>query len=157
VRVRKYDVSIANTTAIAKGVKRYLAAPDSKNTGMKTMQMDRVAMSVGVAIWEAPSRIAFTIGFFIAILRFVFSISTVASSTRMPTAKASPPRVITLIVSPKALRIMIELRMERGIETQTIMVLRTLPRKKRIITPVRAAAIVASRTTSLTAARTNMD
>jgi hypothetical protein len=74
VRVRKYDVSIANTTAIAKGVKRNLAAPESKNTGMKTMQMDRVAMSVGVAICEAPSRIAFTIGFFIAILRFVFSI-----------------------------------------------------------------------------------
>ena len=32
----------------------------------------------------------------------MFSISTVASSTRMPTASASPPSVITLSVSPKS-------------------------------------------------------
>ena len=39
----------------------------------------------------------------IAMLRCVFSISTVASSTRMPTARASPPRVITLMVWPNRL------------------------------------------------------
>ena len=32
----------------------------------------------------------------------MFSISTVASSTRMPTASASPPSVIRLIVCPEA-------------------------------------------------------
>jgi len=31
----------------------------------------------------------------------VFSIVTVESSTRMPTASASPPKVIVLIVSPR--------------------------------------------------------
>ena len=36
-------------------------------------------------------------------LRSMFSISTVASSTRMPTASASPPSVMMLIVSPSAL------------------------------------------------------
>ena len=35
----------------------------------------------------------------------MFSISTVASSTRMPTASASPPSVITLSVWPSGLRI----------------------------------------------------
>ena len=35
-------------------------------------------------------------------LRCVFSISTVASSTRIPTARAIPPRVITLIVWPSS-------------------------------------------------------
>ena len=33
--------------------------------------------------------------------RWVFSIATVASSTRMPTARASPPSVITLMRLPQ--------------------------------------------------------
>ena len=66
-------------------------------------------------------------------LRCVFSISTVASSTRMPTARARPPSVITLMVSPSTLRMQSEARIESGIEMQTIRVLRQLPRKSRII------------------------
>ena len=50
-----------------------------------------------------------------------------------------------------------DVRMESGIDTQTISVLRQLPRNSRIISAVRAAAIVASRNTPLTAARTNTD
>ena len=46
----------------------------------------------------------------------MFSIVTVASSTRIPTAKASPPKVMILSVSPSALSTTIEQRMERGIE-----------------------------------------
>ena len=42
-------------------------------------------------------------------------------------------------------------------ETQTISVLRQLPRNSRIIMPVRTAAMRASRTTPLMAARTKMD
>ena len=38
----------------------------------------------------------------------MFSISTVASSTRMPTASARPPSVMMLIVSPSALSTMID-------------------------------------------------
>ena len=38
----------------------------------------------------------------------MFSIATVASSTRMPTASARPPSVMMLIVSPSALSTMIE-------------------------------------------------
>ena len=68
-----------------------------------------------------------------AILRLMFSISTVASSTRMPTARAKPPSVMMLIVSPSALSTMIEVRIESGMETAMISVLRQLPRKSRII------------------------
>ena len=46
---------MANTTAIASGVKRYLAVPVSSSTGTNTMQMERVETSVGTAICEAPS------------------------------------------------------------------------------------------------------
>ena len=67
----------------------------------------------------------------------MFSIVTVASSTRMPTASARPPRVMMLIVSPSALRMRIELRIESGIDTAMISVLRQSPRKSRIISAVR--------------------
>jgi hypothetical protein len=58
----------------------------------------------------------------------MFSISTVASSTRIPTASARPPSVMMLMVSPIALRTMIDVRIERGIETAMISVLRQLPK-----------------------------
>ena len=50
-----------------------------------------------------------------------------------------------------------EERMESGIETAMISVLRQLPRKIRIISPVRQAAIEASRITPLIEARTKID
>ena len=59
--------------------------------------------------------------------RWVFSIVTVESSTRMPTASAKPPSVIVLMVSPSALRTAIEVRIESGIEIKTISVDRQLP------------------------------
>src|SRR6266480_2731580 len=87
----------------------------------------------------------------------MFSISTVASSTRIPTASARPPSVMMLMVSPKALRTMIEVKIESGIDTAMMTVLRQLPRKTRIMKPVRQAAISASRTTPSIEARTNND
>ena len=147
VRESRYDASMANTTAMASGVNRYRAVPVSSSTGTNTMQMESVATKVGTAICEAPSSTARTSGFRMAMLRCVFSISTVASSTRMPTASARPPSVITLMVCPSRLRMQSEVRIESGIEMQTISVLRQLPRNSRIIRPVRPAAISASRTT----------
>ncbi len=77
----------------------------------------------------------------------MFSISTVASSTRMPTASASPPRVMMLIVSPMAASSRMEQKMESGIEIAMTMVGRQSPRKSRIITAVSKAASSASRIT----------
>ena len=62
-----------------------------------------------------------------------------------------------LIVSPSALSAMIEVRIESGIETAMITVLRQLPRNTRIISAVSAAAMTASRSTPWIAARTNTD
>ena len=87
----------------------------------------------------------------------MFSTSTVASSTRIPTASARPPSVMMLIVSPSALITISDVSTESGIETAMIKVLRQLPRKTRIMNPVRQAAITPSRTTPLIDARTNMD
>ncbi len=50
-----------------------------------------------------------------------------------------------------------EQRIERGMEIAMISVLRQLPRNSRIMIAVRQAAMMASRTTPFTAARTNSD
>ena len=87
----------------------------------------------------------------------MFSIVTVPSSTRMPTASASPPSVITLIVSPVAASSATEVRIASGIEIMMMTVERQLPRKMRIISPVSAAAMTPSRMTDDIAALTNVD
>src|SRR5947208_2553211 len=45
---------MANTTAMARGVKRYFAGPVRNTTGTKTMQIDKVETKAGVAICCAP-------------------------------------------------------------------------------------------------------
>ena len=87
----------------------------------------------------------------------MFSIVTVASSTRMPTARARPPSVMVLRVWPQMPRQMIEQKIDSGIERATTSVVRQVPRKSRIIAAVRRAAMTPSRTTPSSAARTKID
>ncbi len=87
----------------------------------------------------------------------MFSISTVASSTRIPTASARPPRVMMLMVSPSALNSSTETKIDSGIEIEMTMVGRQSPRNSRIMQAVSAAAIRPSRNTPLIDARTNSD
>jgi hypothetical protein len=157
VRERTYDASMANTTASAIGTKRYRATPVRKNIGTNTMQMHSVETNAGIAICCAPSRIAGSRSLPASRCVLMFSIATVASSTRMPTARARPPSVMMLMVSPSALSTMMDVRIDSGIETAMMIVLRQLPRKTRIMIAVRHAAITASRTTPEMDARTNTD
>ena len=87
----------------------------------------------------------------------MFSMVTVASSTRMPTASASPPRVMMLSVWPSADSRAMENRIASGMEITMTRVERQLPRNSRIIRLVRAAAMAPSLMTPDTAARTKMD
>ena len=50
VRDNKYDASIANATANASGVNRYLGGPSRNNTDTNTMLMVRVDTNVGPAL-----------------------------------------------------------------------------------------------------------
>jgi hypothetical protein len=127
-----------------------------KNIGTNTMQMQIVETNAGAICCE-PSRIAGSRSFPCSRCQLMFSIATVASSTRMPTASARPPSVMMLIVSPSALSTMIELSTDSGIDTAMISVLRQLPRNTRIISAVRQAATTASRNTPWIDARTNSD
>ena len=159
VRERKYEASMAKTTASASGTNRYRATPDSRNMGANTMQIESVETKAGVAICDALSRTTPSRSFSgsASRLRLIFSTSTVASSTSMPTAKANPPSVMMLMVSPIALSTMIDVRMANGIEVAMMTVLRQLPRNVRIMNAVRHAAMSVSLTTPLIAPRTKID
>ena len=74
--------------------------PCSKNIGTNTMQMHSSETNAGPTICAAPSRIAVFTVLPCSRCQLMFSMVTVASSTRMPTANASPPSVMTLRVCP---------------------------------------------------------
>ncbi len=152
-----YEASSENTTDSASGVNRYLETPNRNVTGKNTMQIASVAMVRGRATSREPSRMATVSGLPSVRLRWMFSTATVASSTRMPVASASPPSVIRLMVLPVKYRQMIPANIEQGIEVTTTMVLRQLPRNTRIIRETSPAAMMASDATFLIAARTNTD
>ncbi len=97
---RKYEASSENTTDSASGVNRYFETPNKKVTGKNTMQIASVAMVRGRATSREPSRMATVSGLPSVRLRWMFSTATVASSTRIPVASASPPSVIRLMVLP---------------------------------------------------------
>src|SRR6202043_1005172 len=120
VRESAYDASIANTTASPSGVNRYLAGPSRNTTEVNTQLMASVETSVGTAISAAPCSVASESGMPSSVhSRWVFSMVTVESSTRMPTASASPPSVMVLSVSPRKYSTVSDDRMASGIEMIT--------------------------------------
>ncbi len=121
------------------------------------MQMHSVDTKVGITIWFAASMIAGRSSRPLSRCASMFSIITVASSTRIPTASASPPRVMTLMVCPNQASARIEHRIESGIEVATINVERPEPRNNSTTRPVNTAAITISCTTSSTEARTKVE
>ena len=121
------------------------------------MPIDSEATKAGMAICWAPSRMARVSVLPMARWRWMFSIATVASSTRMPTARASPPRVMPLRVWPRARSTSRAATTDRGIETATMRVLRQLPRKSRIMAAVRQAAMSPSTSSPSMAASTKLD
>ncbi len=131
--------------------------PCRKNIGTNAMQMHSNDTNAGVTICLAPSRIAGSTSLPCSRCQLMFSIVTVASSTRMPTASASPPRVMMFSVSPSNDSAVTEPRIASGIDVAMISVERQLPRNSRIIRLVNEAAITPSRTTLLIAPVTKTD
>ena len=89
---------MANTTLIAIGTNRNPATPWRANIGTKAMQMQSSETKAGCTIWRAPSIMAVLTSLPCSRCQLMFSMVTVASSTRMPTASASPPSVMMLSV-----------------------------------------------------------
>lgn len=72
--------------------------PVMKNDGTNTATTDSMASRRGTTTSALASSTARATGVPRARCVWMFSIATVASSTRMPTARASPPSVMMLMV-----------------------------------------------------------
>jgi hypothetical protein len=93
---------MAKPTASASGTKRLRAAPGITNAGMNTARTTSIASRRGTAVSLLPSLTAKATLEVCRSCVWMFSTSTVDSSTRMPTASARPPSVIRLMVCPVA-------------------------------------------------------
>ena len=102
VRDSTKEAIMANTTASAMGTNRKPETPGRKNIGTNTMQMHSSETKAGVTICWAPSRMAVSTSLPCSRCQLMFSMVTVASSTRMPTASARPPKVMMFRVWPSA-------------------------------------------------------
>ena len=131
-------------TASESGRKRARAAPSMNQAGRKTATTQAIARKRGPAVaWMAAvtaragvcpdSRSC-----------WIASMATVASSTRMPTAKARPPKVMRLIVCPQSQRPSVASKSASGMFTTTIRVLRASRRNTSTMRPVRTAPRIAS-------------
>ena len=135
----RYDVIIAPPTASDSGTNRARTAPTMMNEGMNTERMHKSASRRGTAVSMFPWRTARDIDGVCSIWVWMFSISTVASSTRMPMARARPPRVMMLIVLPVKLRMTIDPRRASGMLRTTMITARKSRKNKSTISPVRPA------------------
>ena len=84
----------------------------------------------------------------------MFSITTVDSSTRIPTASANPPSVMMLMVCPAPHSATTAVSNAKGIVVTTIKALRQSRRNRSTTSPVRTAPNKPSRTTESSEFRT---
>ncbi len=101
--------------------------------------MQSIASSRGTAVCALPSRTARAIEGACSIWVWMFSTSTVASSTRMPTASARPPSVIRLIVCPVSHSATTAAIRASGMFSTTTSALRQSRRNTSTISPVSTA------------------
>jgi hypothetical protein len=94
----RYDAPIEKPTASDSGKNSDCAGPVMKNDGRNTAKTLSIAKRRGVATSRLAARIACARVWPSSRCTWIFSSSTVPSSTRTPTASASPPSVMMLIV-----------------------------------------------------------
>ena len=87
----------------------------------------------------------------------MFSMTTVDSSTRIPTASANPPSVMMLMVCPAPHRATTAVSNAKGMVITTISALRQSRRNSRTMRPVSTAPSKPSRTTDSKEFRTYED
>src|SRR5260370_5749572 len=99
-----YDEIMAKPTAIDSGTNNCRATPAIKKEGTNTERTHNMASNRGIAVLRQASTTAMARdmpdSFAVSRSEWMFSISTVASSTSTPTAIARPPRVMILLVAP---------------------------------------------------------
>ena len=131
--------------------------PVMKNEGTKTATTDSMASSRGTTTSPLASSTARATGVLRARCVWMFSMATVASSTRIPTARARPPSVMMLMVCPAPHKATSAASSANGIVTTTIAELRQSRRNTNTMRPVSRAPSTASLNTARSAADTFVD
>ena len=131
--------------------------PVRKTTGKNTTQKVMTATRIGIATSWVPSMAACIRDLPISRCLTVFSSTTMDWSRIMPTARASPPRVMLLIELPRANSPMNAARNDSGSATTATMVARTLRRKTSTTSPASTAPSNASSCSDLMLDRTYVD
>ncbi len=149
-----YDETMAKPTASVSGMNSDRSGSCMTNAGMNTERMQSRASSRGTAVALAALSTAVAMFFVRPIWTCVFSIVTVASSTRMPMASAMPPSDMMLIVFPVTHDPTSDPVRASGMLATTTSTLRTSRRNRRIISPVSPAPIAPSVATLSTACTT---
>src|SRR5437867_11424490 len=126
----KYAPINTKATASENGTNNSRAPPAMKNEGTNTASMHNIERNLAIAVRlqaSTTARARETPG---SIWVWMFSISTVASSTSTPTARASPPRVMMLIDWPAAHKNMTAVSNAKGMFNTTMSELRQSRRKR---------------------------
>ena len=89
---------MANPTASERGTKSDFVTPVIRKDGTNTATMQSIDRKRGTTVLLVASSTARALDSAWGRLLLMFSISTVASSTKMPTASANPPSVMILMV-----------------------------------------------------------
>ena len=139
---------MAKPTASASGTNSALAAPIMKKAGMKTARMQSMASRRGSVVSRVPSSAARASDLPRARWVWMFSTVTVASSTRMPTASARPPRVMRWMFCPLIHRPNAAAMSDSGMLMTTMKAVRRSRRKTSTMRPVSTAPSAPSFTRS---------
>jgi hypothetical protein len=148
---------MAKPTASDSGTKSERATPVMKKDGTNTARTESMARSRGTITSRLPSSTARARGAPRPRCVWMFSIATVASSTRIPTASARPPSVMMLIVCPAPHRRTTAARSANGIVATTMSALLRSRRNRSTTSPVRTAPTSPSSRTDVRALRMYVD
>ena len=141
------EANRATTKAIPSGISILPSMPERKNKGRKQATMINVEFRIGIRTSFEPSKTISMVGRrsvaglnrFSRKRLYTFSTSTIASSTNEPIAIAKPPKLIVLIVNPKACITRIAINIDKGRATREMIVVRKFIRKKNNTTITKTA------------------
>ena len=135
----RYEATIEKPTASESGRNIAFAAPTMKNDGANTASTHNIAMSSGNATSCPESTTARATALRRTKCVWIFSITTVDISTRIPMARANPPSVMMLTVCLVIHSANTAPISARGMLMTTIKALRQSRKKRNTIRPVRRA------------------
>ena len=139
------DAIIAKPTASASGMKRSARGACMKNAAINTARMHSIAMKFGTTVSVVPSNAASRSVEPRQVRVDILDDDCPLVEQVVPTASASPPKVIRLMVCPVAHNATAAARIANGMFTTTTTALRQSRRNSNTIKPVRIAPSVPPR------------